>query len=275
MVLQCDLIVLNDTFLCPPNIWQRFAAFVIVIPSVQNVFCIHFFVVAGFLQHYMCFFIHALPHGWLMSGSMGRILFKKWRSRRLTGRRIWPCSTVDSFPTAAKISHRCSYTMPTSQFWEQSGHCILEEISHSSKYSVLHNSSVLFKSSINESQFGWFSNCWISFLRFPCDKSLLSELLSEVYLEFCNQRYRDKFPCTEFPRTSRFVRFDWSEDVLASGLERSWRPWCKFGVSTTRGNLGDWYTLKYKSSPVFMYTTFSIHIAGKVLNRAIAWDRVW
>ena len=29
-----------------------------------------------------------------------------------------------------------------------------------------------------------------------CDERLLSELLSEVYLEFCNQRYRSEFPCT-------------------------------------------------------------------------------
>ena len=52
------------------------------------------------------------------------------------------------------------YTMPTSWYNEQSGHCILEEVSQSSKYSVLPmllnglNSSVLFKSSINESRCG-------------------------------------------------------------------------------------------------------------------------
>ena len=69
------------------------------------------------------------------------------------------------------------YTMPTSQYKEQPGHCILEEISHSSKYSVLPmlvinsfdfslnglNSSVLFKSSINKSRFGCVSNCRVSF----------------------------------------------------------------------------------------------------------------
>ena len=47
-----------------------------------------------------------------------------------------------------------------------------------------------------------------------------------------------------------------------------------FGVSTTRGNLGNWYTLQFNSSPVFMYITISIHIPGSVLKRAIAWDRV-
>ena len=62
------------------------------------------------------------------------------------------------------------------------------------------------------------------FLRFPCDSNFLSGWLSEVYLEFCNQRYRDKFPSTyladflrdacdvcprevsdRFPCTARFV----------------------------------------------------------------------
>ena len=40
---------------------KRFAVLVIVIPSVQNVF-VTIFVVTGFLQHFMCFVIHALPH---------------------------------------------------------------------------------------------------------------------------------------------------------------------------------------------------------------------
>ena len=49
------------------------------------------------------------------------------------------------------------------------------------------------------------------FLRCPCNLSFLSELLNEVFLDFCNQRYRDRFPRTssdDFPRTPRFVRFD-------------------------------------------------------------------
>ena len=32
--------------------------------------------------------------------------------------------------------------------------------------------------------------------KIPFDPSLLSGRLSEVHLKFCNQRYRDKFPCT-------------------------------------------------------------------------------
>ena len=61
----------------------------------------------------------------------------------------------------------------------------------------------------------------------PCDSSLPSGRLSEENLEFCNQRNRDRFPCTyladflrdacdvcprevrdRFPFTARFVRFD-------------------------------------------------------------------
>ena len=60
----------------------------------------------------------------------------------------------------------------------------------------------------------------------------------------------------------------WSADFLASGSEGSRRPCCKFGVSTTRSNLGDWYTLQFQSSPVFMCTTFSIQIAGCVIEKS-------
>ena len=56
------------------------------------------------------------------------------------------------------------------------------------------------------------------------------------------------------------------------GSQGSCRPCCKFGVSTTRGNLGDWCTFAEKSSPIFMKTTFSIRIAGCVLERATVCD---
>ena len=38
MVFQCDFIVLNDRFLSPPNIRQRFAVFIVVMPPFQNSF---------------------------------------------------------------------------------------------------------------------------------------------------------------------------------------------------------------------------------------------
>ena len=63
-------------------------------------------------------------------------------------------------------------------------------------------------------------------------------------------------------------------DYLSSGLGGSCRPCYELGVSTTRGNLGDWKTLQKNSSPV-TYTTFSIQIAGNVLKRAIACNRFW
>ena len=66
------------------------------------------------------------------------------------------------------------------------------------------NSSILFKSSINESRFGCFSNSWISL--FTISLRLESSFWTAEWgipWAFCNQHYRD-----EFPRTSRFVRFD-------------------------------------------------------------------
>ena len=67
----------------------------------------------------------------------------------------------------------------------------------------------------------------------------------------------------------------WSVDFLASWLEGSWRPCCKFGVSTTRGNIGDGYTLQYKSSPIFMKTTQFISQVKcwKERLRGIVFDR--
>ena len=70
------------------------------------------------------------------------------------------------------------FSMPTSQYKEQSGHCILEEISHISKYSVfpmLRFNSFDFslnglnfwcfsKSAFSDSRFGCVSNWWISLL---------------------------------------------------------------------------------------------------------------
>ena len=176
--------------------------------------------------------------------------------------------------------------MPTSQYKEQSGHRILQEVSHSTKYSVL---PTLLINSFD------FSLNWLNFLSLVqmlhqrvtvrvciklvdqfvhhcCDHSLLSGLLSVVDVGFWNLCYR-----FESPRASRnesllvpgFVCFDGRRMFSLLGSERSWRPWCKLGVSTVvRGNLGDSNTLLCKSSPVFMCTTFSIQIASKVLKKS-------
>ena len=115
------------------------------------------FVLAGFLQHFMCFVVHVRPHGWSMSGIDRTSYLSLFNCRFLSD----GCMNLP----------QVQYTMPASQCCAQSEHCISEEISHSSKYSVLPfdfslnglDSSILLKFSIDESQFGWFSKCWISF----------------------------------------------------------------------------------------------------------------
>ena len=55
----------------------------------------------------------------------------------LTRHHIDLCSTVDFFPKAAcKYLPHAQYTLPIYQYSEQSGHCILEMISYTSKHSV-------------------------------------------------------------------------------------------------------------------------------------------
>ena len=150
------------------------------------------------------------------------------------------------------------HTMPTSQYKEQSRHCILEETevhewSTPSTFSLNGlNSSILFKSSINESRCGWFSNCWISLFTI----SLRSES-SFWTVEWSIPLPRRVCSCLERRVSSYFALRSlwWSADVLASGSRGSWRAHCKFGVSTTRGNLGDWCTLEYKSSSIFVCAT--------------------
>ena len=138
------------------------------------------------------------------------------------------------------------WIMLPSQYKGQSGHCISEDVPQCSKYSML-------PMLVINSTFRWTdwtlqscSNPALTspcsgdsrtvesvFWRFPCDSSLLSGRLSEVYLEFCNQRYR------QFSLHLTLCSLWWSVDFLASGLGESWRPCCEFGVSTTRGNLGN------------------------------------
>ena len=154
--------------------------------------------------------------------------------------------------------------MPTSQYKEQSMHCIFRRdlaqpevlyVTHAGDQPLrLFAERIEFLSLVQILFFtkhgaGGSRTVESVFLRFPCDLNLLSELLSEVHLEFCNQHYRDEFRRTssdEFPRTSRFVRFDGRRNFLTSRSEGSCRPCCKFGASTTRGDLEDWCTLQYK-----------------------------
>ena len=158
----------------------------------------------------------------------------------MTGRRIFLCSTVDSFLQVAGICRRCSIRWQLPNIKNNQGIVFLEEIPHSSKYSVLPMGDQLIRlfaeriESLSLVQIlltshgsGDSRTVELVFSQFLCDWSLLSELLSEVHLEFCNQRCRDKCPCTphcdflrdacdecprdtsdEFPRSSRFVRFD-------------------------------------------------------------------
>ena len=178
--------------------------------------------------------------------------------------------------------------MPISQFSKESLHCTREVISHISKFfvfSMLRINSIDFslnrlncwflsKSAISDSRLGCVSNWWISFL------SVSLRMSSSFWTVECGGPCILKSflphqvsPNSLSPRVSPYSSHSllwWSTDGLASKLEESWRPWCKFGLSAALcGNLGDWYTLLYNSSPDFMYSTFSMHIAGWIVIKDV------
>ena len=213
------------------------------------------FVLAGYLQHFMCLVVPALPHRLSVSGSVGRILFGHvagWLTRRW----ILPWSTVDFFLHAAYVFRKCSIKCQLPHIKRNQGIRLFAE-------------RISFKSSTNESPCGWFSKCT------------------------CSQRFRDKFQCTCWlssrclrhvsSRNERqvalyltLVRFGGSEDFLGSRLEGSCYPCCKLDVITPRGNLGNWCTLRYKSSqssciPLSQYK--SEVVCWKRQLRAIGFDR--
>ena len=150
----------------------------------------------------MCFVIHVLPHNsWSVSGSMGRILFSNVAGESclsLFFRRLHTFAAGAVFNASFPIKRtiRALYfkkdlvqleVLGVSHAGDQLLRLFAERIEFLSLVQIL-----LFTSHGS----GDSQNVGSVVLRFPCDWSLLSELLSEVFLELCN------------PRTSRFVRID-------------------------------------------------------------------
>ena len=59
----------------PPNIRQRLAVFVILVPSFPNGFVTTMLWLASFLQHLLGVVAHSLPFGSSMFDAMGEVLF--------------------------------------------------------------------------------------------------------------------------------------------------------------------------------------------------------
>ena len=118
----------------PPStqVRQRFAVFVFIVPSVHSI-CVN--VLVSILQHFVCFVVHVLPHRWSMSGSMSWILFNDtagdWQDVVSNLIRLsMPFRRLHTFVEGAEDDAN----FPEK---DQSGHCLLEEISHSTKYCVV------------------------------------------------------------------------------------------------------------------------------------------
>ena len=142
--------------------------------------------------------------------------------------------------------------------------------------SICVNLSILTVSEPGESLFGCVSNWWINF-----GTAFLRMWSCSSTAEWANPWIlKSIFPWQLSlyvpPSQSLLCLLEWSKEVLASELVLSWRSQGKFGFSTVLcGTVGEWYVLLYNSTPDFLITTFSMHIAGKVLWRMIAFDRVW
>ena len=147
-------------------------------------------------------------------------------------------------------------------------HCFLEDVSQSSKISVLPMSvinffdfslnlfisSVLFKSCRKTPFSGDSRTAQSTFWPFLCDSCPVVGLQNEVCLVFCSRHCRCGFHRNFFP-----MRFGGLKIFLL--LDQA-DPVVHFANSAS---LGDWYTLWKSSSLVSMHTALSIQIANSVL----------
>ena len=140
------------------------------------------------------------------------------------------------------------------------------------------NARFCFKSACIASLFGcvlnWWISFWTAFLRmWSCHWT--AAWGNPWILKYISPRQLSLYVP---PSQSSLWLLEWSKGVLASELVVSWRSICKFGFSAILcGPVGDWYVLLYNSSPDFLITTFSMHIAQvkccKGWSRLIAFDR--
>ena len=127
--------------------------------------------------------------------------------------------------------------MSASQYKLQSGHCCFEDVSQSSKISVLFMSAMRFCDSLLNSLISfvclksWKKGFFVRVaLELPdqlfhlClyDVFLAVQLQKEVHQEFCNPK------CCSRVSRGNFDPLNWSRDVLASFFCSSCRPICEF-----------------------------------------------
>ena len=190
--------------------------------------------------------------------------------------RIFLCSSVDSFLEAAGIFHMCiircqlpsmrhnsgmvsskksrrAWRSPYCHIGDQVLRLFTEWIGLLSFVEVLQQQVVESTVSLR-----FVSTCWMVEWGIP---GILQSMLPQQVSLYWYRRLS--------PGCSRRVssRSEWQVSLYRRSSLWWRRPCCKFGVSTTRGNLGDWGTLQYNSSPVFMHTTFSIQIVSCVCEK--------
>ena len=217
-----------------------------------------------------------------------------WHSQELTARRIFLCSSVDSLPWAAGIFRMCSIRCQLPNIRRNPGTLsskMSRRVRRSPYYPHRRSSPSTHHWMDWSPQFCWSleatSPCSNNsrifdsiFWLFPFDLCPLCERLSEVSLKFCNRCYHRwlspgcsrRASLRSERQVSLYGRFSlwWPVDSLAPGLDRSWRPCCAFGVSTTRVNLGIDVLCSLNPLQSSCIPLFLKQIAGSVLKRAIA-----
>ena len=275
MIFQCKCVILSYLFFCLSMFRQILAIFCVLMPPFKNSFAL---ILCGFgvPQHIACFVVHCLTQWLAMPRTAGLVLLYCVSRNRQHVKSVF----VEVSTLSRRLQAFSAFAVYDTNFPMHSAIRALSfrrRLAELEDFGIAHVSDqilwfftemvdLLSKSFSNTFLFGWFPNCLINrltvSLRFASTCSTVECGMPGIRKSARLMLHVSLCSC--------FFALDFLESVTGG----SSRLCCGFGASVTRGNLGDWFTLHYNCSPDFMHTTFSVHIAGSVLERVIACDRV-
>ena len=273
MVFQCKCFVLSDLFFSPSMFRKIRAIYCVPFkPPHKNSLAMTILCILVFFSTYHVLydtlFDAMIDHAWHrgIGSSLSRI-------QGSTVCQICLCWIVDSFQYVARIFRMCSFRHQFHNARRKRDTFSSKRSRRTRRFRLDWNGWSPPASQCLSATFsclGDFSNCSTNLL------TVSLRLVSTCSTVECGMLgiWKSTRPLLQVSLCS-CSSLSQSWDFLESVIGRSFRLCCEFGTSVTRGNLGDWCTLQYNSSPVFMHTTFSKRIAGSVPERIITCDRVW